>query len=610
MDDSLTRRSALVSGSVLVAGTSGCLSGATFSAADDPETEVDEEGEPPDPEVTVAVDTAEATDVTDSAATFVGEVVELEGADSTSVHFDWRGETDGEWNETSSQVLESPGSFSIGSTGFDRNTPYEFRAVAQARGETDVGETRTFTTETGIDLAVETGQASEVTDSTVTLVGEVTELDGLEEAIVGFEWRPVGSEEWTASGTESRKSPTTFQHSLSGLESETAYEFRAVAEADGESIAATSDLSSFTTTEEPEAVGIETVEVKDVTHSNAVFIGEVTHLDQAESVDVHFEWREAGTEAWTTSDVETVDTPETFRHPIPGLESETAYEFRAVADVDGQTTVGQLLTFTSGEYVPISSDDPAEPELSIETFAATEVTDSAARLAAELTELDGADSATVGFEWRESGTETWWTTEMETRKSTGTVDLRMSGLDPEMAYEFRAIADADDATDRGDVRSFVTTGGEAKEDQKSGEEDQESSEGDQELVYWQVDFGAGEKPPEPPRYYPDDVVAALGNSADGVTENPSFRRKQTDGQLGDVRVADGSVSFADSDDPTEVSVAFELDEGAPERHLHLAVFVMPGPYDPAEVDEQELYEYASATYGGGDAGELSVSVPQ
>ena len=601
MDDSITRRSALVSGSVLVAGTSGCLSGATFSAADDPGTEAGGEEEPPDPDVTVAVNTSEATDVTESAATFVGELIELEGADSTSVHFDWRAEADGEWNETSSQVLESPGSFSIGTTGFDGDTPYEFRAVAQARDETDVGETRSFTTATGIDLAVEAVEASEVTDSTATLVGEVTELDGIEEAIVGFEWRTVGSEAWTAPEAGPRETPTTFQHSLSGLESETEYEFRVVAAIDGESIAATSDLSSFSTTEEPEAVGIETVEVKDVTQSNAVFIGEITHLDGAESVDVHFEWRETGTEAWTTSDVETMDFPETFRHPIPGLESETEYEFRVVAEVDGQPTVGQLLTFTSGKYVPTSSDDSDaadsdEPELAIDTFAATEVTDSDARLAGQLTELGEADAAAVGFEWREAGAETWWTTEMDDRESTGSFDRRISGLDPGMEYEFRAIADADDETDVGGVRPFATA--------------DEEAESDQESVYWQVDFGAGEKPPEPPRYYPDDLVAALGNSTDGVDENPSFSRQQADGQLGDVHVVDGSFTFDGGEDPTEVTVAFELEEGAPERHLHLAVFVMPGPFDTAEIDEQERYEYASATYGGGDAGELSVSVPR
>ena len=599
MDDSLTRRSALVTGSVLVAGTSGCLSGATFSAADDPEEEADVEEEPPDPDVTVAVDTTDVTDVTDSAATFVGELVELEGTDSTSVRFDWRAEADGDWAETSSQVLQSPGSFSIGTTGFDANASYEFRAVARARDETDVGETRSFTTATGIELEVDAVEATAVTDSTARLVGELVELDGVDEASVGFEWRQVGAEEWTAAGAGIRDSATTFQQSLTGLESQTEYEFRAVAEIDGDSIDATSDPASFTTPEEPEAVGIETVEVKDVTHSNAVFIGEVTHLDQAESVDVHFEWRETGTEGWTTSDEETVEAPGMFRHAIPGLESETEYEFRPVAEFDGQSTVGQLQTFTSGTYVPISSDDSEDaddPEFAVDTYTATEVTDSAARLAGQLSEFGGADAAAVGFEWREAGAETWWTTPMDDMASTGAFDRQISGLEPGTAYEFRAVADADDMTDVGDVRSFET--------------EDEETEAAQDPVYWQVDFGAGEKPPEPPRYYPDDVVAALGNSADGVTENPSFRRKQTDGQLGDVSVADGAVSFDDGDDPTEVTVAFDLEEDAAERHLHLAVFVMPGPYDSAEVDEQELYEYASATYGGGDGGELSVSLPQ
>lgn len=124
-----------------------------------------------------------------------------------------------------------------------------------------------------------------------------------------------------------------------------------------------------------------------------------------------------------------------------------------------------------------------------------------------------------------------------------------------------------------------------------------------------MDFGEGKEPPIPPNYWPEDLVAALGNSEDDSTENPSFGRQQTDGQLGDVTIEDQQFSFDDDDDPTEVTVNFEVDDDGEERDLHLAVFTLPGPYDPDEVDEQELYENESNSFEGGEGGSLTVGLP-
>jgi len=133
---------------------------------------------------------------------------------------------------------------------------------------------------------------------------------------------------------------------------------------------------------------------------------------------------------------------------------------------------------------------------------------------------------------------------------------------------------------------------------------------DQEPVYWQVDFAAGAEPPSPPSYWPDDLMAALGNSDDGVTQGPSLRRQQTDGQLGDVTITDNEFKFDDEGNPTEVTVEFEVDEDGEARNLHLAAFTLPGPFDEDEIDQQELFDSTSGTYEGGDTGTLTVSIPQ
>ena len=132
---------------------------------------------------------------------------------------------------------------------------------------------------------------------------------------------------------------------------------------------------------------------------------------------------------------------------------------------------------------------------------------------------------------------------------------------------------------------------------------------DADVLYWQVDFGEGEVP-DPPRYYPDDLMAALGNSVDGVTDNPSFERYQTEGQLADVTIVDREFKFDDENNPTEATVRFEIDEDGETRDLHIASFVLPGEYDGDEVDEQELFEKTVEEFDGGESGELTVELPQ
>ncbi|WP_435066347.1 hypothetical protein [Halobaculum sp. EA56] len=130
------------------------------------------------------------------------------------------------------------------------------------------------------------------------------------------------------------------------------------------------------------------------------------------------------------------------------------------------------------------------------------------------------------------------------------------------------------------------------------------------VVYWQVDFGAGERPPDPPSYWPNDLMAALGNSREGVTNNPSVLRQENESQLGAVVIVDKSFQFDDENDPTSVTVEFRLPEGADTRTLHLASFVLPGPFDEDEIDEQELFDVESITIEGGETASLTVSIPQ
>lgn len=96
---------------------------------------------------TVAVTTAEATDVGEGSAMLNGELTELTGADSADVYFEWGKSGAGLPNRTDGQTLESTGSFDESIDGLDQGTTYEFRAIAETGEVSDTGDPVTFTTE-------------------------------------------------------------------------------------------------------------------------------------------------------------------------------------------------------------------------------------------------------------------------------------------------------------------------------------------------------------------------------------------------------------------------------------------------------------------------------
>lgn len=328
-----------------------------------------------------------------------------------------------------------------------------------------------------------------------------------------------------------------------------------------------------------------TIDVENVNESTATLLGELVSTGTFDEVEVYFQWREVGEDVWRETTSQTLEEPGAFDVEIEGLEASREYEFRAVArGVDTEATVeGVILTF--------EKPDPEDPE--VLTLRADDVNESTATLVGELTSVGEFGAVDVFFEWREVDTDSWTETPRQQLVEPGDFDAEIEGLDAGREYEFRAVA-------VGENDRTVTVIGTILTFEKP----------DPERLYWQLDFGEGAEPPIPPQYYPDDGFFALGNSEDGVIENPSHARTRTDGQLGDVTIEDRAFTFDDSDGPDEATITFTIDDAGATRHLHLAVFILPGPFDPDEVDEQELYEYTSAEFTGGEQGSLTVSIPR
>ena len=97
-------------------------------------------------ETALTVETLEASEVGTSSAMLHGELTEIEGVEEATVAFEWVA-SDGSFpDETSWQTLDGTGEFSEELSGLESDTAYDYRAVAEADGETETGREMTFTT--------------------------------------------------------------------------------------------------------------------------------------------------------------------------------------------------------------------------------------------------------------------------------------------------------------------------------------------------------------------------------------------------------------------------------------------------------------------------------
>ncbi|AHG01635.1 hypothetical protein HALLA_04340 (plasmid) [Halostagnicola larsenii XH-48] len=193
--------------------------------------------------------TGSATDITSSSATLSSSLPSLGGAASADIGIEYR-ESGGSWTMSTTETVTEPGAVDVDLTGLSPETDYEYRAVAEASdGESDDGTIVSFTTlEEDTDPSVTTGTAVDTASSSATLSGTLEAIGGqADEALISFEYRETGGDDWQESGSRTLSEPGEFETTIYGLSPETDYEYRAVVEAaDGDTD--TGSTATFSTT--------------------------------------------------------------------------------------------------------------------------------------------------------------------------------------------------------------------------------------------------------------------------------------------------------------------------------------------------------------------------
>jgi len=358
--------------------------------------------------------------------------------------------------ETSGEGQTAGGGTTDGTADEDETTQSDHNISLPAGEDGDVSTVNSHDT-----VEVKTARREEIKfeGTTAILKGELTELADGENATVHFEWcgpPSCGRSDFRNDGINETALQTLdgtgeFTEPLQ-IEPDQLYLFRAVATVGDETTRGRVTTIRLREAEIGANISVETRQATDINDSTARLRGNVTELAGADNATAYFEYRNADTgNDWSETGTQELTATGPFEGAIGGFAANTTYEFRAVAEAGDTTDRGEVLNFTTDER-----REKRSANVSVETDPATDINDTSVSLYGDLTELAGADNATVYFEWGVNATSPENATEGSKLDGAGEFNRTLTRLEPETTYHYRAVAETDNASDAGDVLNVTT----------------------------------------------------------------------------------------------------------------------------------------------------------
>lgn len=425
-----------------------------------------------------------AASVTCNSATLYGSVTP--NGNTTQAWFEW-GPTSSFGNTTAVQTFTTNSTYSQFVSGLSQNTTYYYRALAQNSAGTAQGGTLTFTTPScgtsNNQPYVNTNTPTNVNQNGATLNGTVNG-NGLN-ANAWFEYGPTSSFGNTTSQSSYGTGSSNFSYTLSNLNYNTTYYYRALAQ-NSQGVIVYGNVVSFSTGSGNSNFCYNNGLYGNCNNSNQPYITTYSATGIGDtfaylngSVDPNgvntTRWFEWGTNSNYLSS-QTIKlgqglTTSSFNQLLTGLTPNTTYYFRAVAQGPNGQVYGNILTFNTTGLSGYGNSD-----ISAVTLLATNIGQTSARLNALAVTNSNYNynnlynnsnyylslnntSPSGYFEWSTNiSLSNSNTTPLQTIGTAPSVSYNASlfGLQPNTRYYYRAAVVNPQGTFKGDIMSFTT----------------------------------------------------------------------------------------------------------------------------------------------------------
>jgi len=309
--------------------------------------------------------------------------------------------------------------------------------------KTDV---KSFETDNVDPLEVRTIEVVNIGVDCATCKGEVVSDGGGEVTERGVCWSttqdPTLDNEHATSGT----GLGTFSCNITGLNANTTYYVRAYAR-NGTGLAF-GDVKQFKTNEIVVEPSVSTVEIKSVTASSAIAVGNVSSDGGSEITYRGFCWSLSENPTVDDYHIEVEGTTGSFEGAMTGLQANKTYHVKAFAINSVGTSYGEELTFTTLEGLPV-----------VVTSSVTEITATTAKCGGNITDQGASNVTEKGICWSLEQNPT--TADYHANGGTGLGDYtcQMTELTPNATYYVRAYATNSQGTTYGAEVSFTAMEG-------------------------------------------------------------------------------------------------------------------------------------------------------
>jgi uncharacterized repeat protein (TIGR01451 family) len=351
--------------------------------------------------------------------------------------------------------------FSFQLSNLEPDTTYFYQAVAENSKGVSRGEIFSFTTPRDTSrkppVAI-THSPTKVRTTTATLNGTVNPNGLLTSAWFEIGTDPSPSEVVGHVSVSNGRSPRAFSFNVDKLEPDTVYYYRIAAEND-EGVTS-GEVFSFITEEGNDAGtggGGSGTRAPDVSTQSAINIGQTSATFQG-IVDPNGSattaWFEYGTSqslgnSIGQQSVGSGNSDINYSFSTSGLQTNTVYYFRAVAENSKGISRGSILSFTTGQGQ--SGSLPA-----VFTSSADSINQTSANLNGQVN--PNGNFTTAWFEWGTSQSLGSAVGHRSVGSATGYLSYSFSlfGLSPNTTYYYRAVAQSSQGTVQGTIVSFTT----------------------------------------------------------------------------------------------------------------------------------------------------------